>query len=112
MCSNPVSVLFLLSLFAIRSSTQVLENKNHHDARIAWNPSTLTLIQPGGVYGRMVRLPNREILCSFERSGRVVGRRSADEGKTWSEAVLVAANEFGVAANPEMLVLRNGTVLL
>lgn len=80
--------------------------------QIVWDSATLTLIQAGGVYGRMVRLPDREILCSFEWNGAIYVRRSADEGSTWSDAVQAASYDFGTPANPEMLVLQNGWVLL
>jgi hypothetical protein len=39
-------------------------------------------------------------------------RSSRDEGRTWEQETPVAAFQFGVAANPELLVLQNGWVLL
>ncbi|MCX6631143.1 MAG: exo-alpha-sialidase [Candidatus Solibacter sp.] len=81
-------------------------------ARLVWDQATLTLVQSGAVYGRMVRLPDQQILCSYERGSRVYVRRSRDEGRTWEQETAVAAFEFGGAANPEMLVLQNGWVLL
>jgi len=86
--------------------------RDHNSARLVWDPATLTLVQAGAVYGRMVRLPDGHILCSYERAGRIYVRRSRDEGRTWERATGVAAFDFGGAANPEMLVLRNGWVLL
>jgi hypothetical protein len=80
--------------------------------RLAWDPATLTLVQAGGVYGRMVRLPNQQILCSYERGSRIYVRPSRDEGRTWEQETPVAAYQFGGAANPEMLVLQNGWILL
>jgi uncharacterized protein (TIGR03437 family) len=105
------SVLFLT---VISAATLVYgqQNKDYHNARIAWNSGTLTLIQPGAVYGRMVRLPDREILCAFEWNGRIYMRRSADEGQTWSEPAPAASYNYGNAANPELLVLENGSVML
>src|SRR5260370_19053003 len=80
--------------------------------RLVWDPATLTLVQSGGVYGRMVRLPNQQILCSYERGRRIYVRSSRDEGHTWEQETPVAAYQFGGAANPEMLVLQNGWILL
>jgi len=79
---------------------------------IVWNQQSLTLVQPGGVYGRMARLANREILAAFEWKGGVYVRWSADEGHTWSEPVQAASYAFGNAANPELLLLQNGSVML
>lgn len=87
-------------------------SRDYHQAHLNWDASTLTLIQENGVYGRMVRLPSRELLCSFEWGGSIYVRRSADEGRTWSDPVLAATYPFGSAANPELLVLRNGSILL
>lgn len=81
-------------------------------AVLTWDESTLTLIQPDGVYGRMVRLADHSILCSYEWHGRVYVRRSSDDGKHWQDAVMVAALPFALSANPEMLVLHDGSVLL
>lgn len=86
--------------------------RDHRKARIVWDESTRALVQRGGVYGRMARLANGEILCAFEWAGRVWVRRSADEGKTWSDPRQVVEYPFGNAANPELLVLKDGSVLL
>lgn len=102
----------LIFLFSTSVSPAFAQTQNYSDASIVWDPATLVLVQAGGVYGRMVRLPNREILCSFELNGSIFVRRSEDEGRTWDDAVLAASFNFGNAANPEMLVLQNNTVLL
>jgi len=81
-------------------------------ARLVWDQATLTLVQAGGVYGRIVRLPDRRILCSYERGGRIYVRHSRDEGRTWDAEIPVTEYPFGTAANPEMLVLQNGWVML
>jgi hypothetical protein len=80
--------------------------------QLTWDPVTLTLVQAGGVYGRMVRLPNQQILCSYERGSRIYVRASRDEGRSWGPETPVVAYQFGGAANPEMLVLQNGWILL
>jgi hypothetical protein len=80
--------------------------------RLVWDQATLTLVQTGAVYGRMVRLADRRILCSYERGGRIYVRHSRDEGRTWDAESPVAEYQFGTAANPEMLVLQNGWVML
>jgi len=60
----------------------------------------------------MARLADRRILCSYERGGRIYVRHSRDEGRTWDAEIPVAEYAYGNAANPEMLVLRNGWVML
>lgn len=80
--------------------------------RLAWDASTLVLVRQGGGYGRMLRLPGGGILCSYEVAGAVYVSRSRDEGRTWESEVRAASFEFGAAANPETLVLRDGSILL
>jgi len=87
-------------------------SRDRSPARLVWDQATLTLVESGAVYGRMARLPSHDILCSYEHGGRIYVRRTRDEGRTWGQEISVAAYEFGNAANPEMLVLRNGWVLL
>lgn len=82
------------------------------DIGIDWDRSTLTLVERGAIYARMIRIRDGRILCAYERGGRVWTRRSADNGKTWDEAVLAAEYPFGTAANPEILELRNRRILL
>src|SRR3569833_3735401 len=103
-------VILLTSFSVVTVSGQAADS--YRNAQIVWDPSTLHLIQPGCVYGRMVRLPNREILCAFELDGAISVRRSADEGRTWTEPVTAASYPFGNAASPELLVLASGSVLL
>src|SRR2546423_1847667 len=80
--------------------------------RIEWDPKTLTLIAPGGGYGRIVRLRDGRLLCTYDRGGRVWVRSSADEGRSWREPVPAASFPPGVATNPELLQLQDGTLLL
>jgi hypothetical protein len=79
--------------------------------RIAWDRQTRTLIEPGGLYGRIIRLPDA-LLCAFERDGRSWVRASRDNGRTWQAPALAARFAHGTAANPEVLRLRSGRLLL
>jgi len=79
---------------------------------VAWDSSTLVRITRGGTYPRMIRLTSGGILCSFENHGKSWVTRSADDGKTWKEPIVVASTDSGAAANPELLQLANGWVLL
>lgn len=101
-------ILLVLSNFAIQAQPAA----NYRNAQIVWDSTTLTLVQPGGLYGRMARLPDREILCAFEWNAAIYVRRSADEGQTWSDPVQAASFPFGTANNPELLLLDSGAVLL
>ena len=104
-------VLLTFSFFP-NVTLQAQQTQNYQNAQIVWDPTSLVLVQANGVYGRMVRLPDRRILCSFEVAGSIFTRRSADEGQTWDDPVMAASYDFGTAANPELLVLQNGSVLL
>ena len=98
--------------FLLLSAAAAVSAADHRAARIAWDSSTLVLIQRGGIYGRMARLPGQRILCVYERAARVYTRRSSDEGRTWEDERLVAQFPFGTAANPEVLVLPNGWIII
>ncbi len=81
---------------------------------IRWDAKGAVWIANGG-YGRMIRLGKRgdnAILCCYESSGKSWVKRSADEGKTWSEAVLCRELVGASAANPELLALKSGRVWL
>lgn len=78
---------------------------------IIWDKTTLTLIEAGAGYGRMIRLANGTLLCSYEKHGASCVKRS-DKRDVWSNAILVARSDYGTAANPEILQLQNGDVLL
>jgi hypothetical protein len=80
--------------------------------RLDWDRRTLTLIEPGAGYGRMIRLRDKSLLCSYEKAGKSWVRKSRDEGRTWQPPVLAAQFSYGAAANPEPLLLRNGRLLL
>ena len=80
-------------------------------AEMIWDKSTLTLVQKGGGYGRMVRLKPGIILCSYEYDKKAWVRTSTDNGRTWQSEVLVASCPHGSAANPEIIRLANDTVL-
>ncbi|MDQ2798114.1 MAG: glycoside hydrolase [Armatimonadota bacterium] len=80
--------------------------------RIVWDKATLTLIQRGGLYGRMVRLSHDAILCAYESGGKSWVCASGDDGKTWKPPILAAQFAYGSAANPELLRLQNGALLL
>ncbi len=79
---------------------------------ILWDRTTLTLIAERGGYGRMIRLKSDDILCAFSRRGNVWTNRSSNNGKTWSRPKMTVTYRFGSAANPELLQLANGWVLL
>ncbi|MBL8173761.1 MAG: exo-alpha-sialidase [Bryobacterales bacterium] len=99
------AAVLLLSAAAIAAAA------DHRSARIQWDSSTLTLIQRNGLYGRMARLPDQNLLAIYERAARVYTRLSRDEGRTWEGERSVASFEFGTAANPEIAVLSSGWLL-
>lgn len=82
------------------------------EKRISWDAATRVLIEPGALYGRIIRLKNDALLCCYEKAGASWVKKSADNGRTWQAAVLVARFDFGNAANPELVQLKNGDVLL
>lgn len=79
---------------------------------IRWQPDTAVLIQRGAGYGRMARLPDDSILCAYSRGRTIYVCRSTDDGRTWPDETLAVDYPQGHAANAELLVLRDGRVLL
>ena len=79
---------------------------------ISWDPASLRLLAPGGVYGRLVRLADGTLLLGYERHGSCWVQRSGVSGGRWSIAVEAARFGHGAAANPEFCVLDETTVLL
>ena len=78
---------------------------------IAWDQSTLRYLGPG-VYPRMIRLRDGEILFSCDAGGSAMVRRSTDDGATWSEPVAAATFAHGSAANAEIIELDDGRIIL
>jgi len=60
----------------------------------------------------MIRLHNNEILCCYQRKKQCRVKRSLDEGRTWDNEVCITSYDKGIAANPELLQLKDGSVML
>lgn len=83
-------------------------------ARIEWDARTLVRVV-SGTYGRMIRLRGIRdggILCCYEAGGKSWVVRSRDDGKSWGPPLLVKEIARASAANPELLQLKSGRLLL
>ncbi|WP_421898208.1 exo-alpha-sialidase [Marinoscillum sp.] len=85
--------------------------------RIAWDYSSRQQLSPQGAgysgYARMSVLEEGSWFVVYESEGHVHGRKSWDQGNTWSEDVVIAEPESGISATvPEVLQLQNGTVMV
>ncbi len=78
------------------------------DVRIDWQPSTLRLIQPGGGYGRVARVDEKQVVVIYERSAGIWAKISNNNGDSWGPEIPVAQYQYGTPANPELLILPNG----
>src|SRR5205085_2460407 len=83
----------------------------HVPPTVEWDQSTLRLIDRGGSYGRIVRLHDGTLACAFDRDSRMWIRHSRDDGRSWSEAVLVAQDPQCWLTNADLLPLADGTLL-
>lgn len=83
--------------------------------RLDWDVSTRRLIERDALYGRMSRLRrDGSVLCCYEKGGLSWVRRSRDGGRTFLPPSSAPAARYahGSAANPELLELGDGRVLL
>jgi hypothetical protein len=90
---------------------------------IQWDEKSLVCIAAEGGYPRVKRLNDGSLLAAYEnRKGDVLVKHSFDEGKTWSDSVLVfgsfdytnATNGLSAKiniANPEFIQLANNDIL-
>jgi hypothetical protein len=90
---------------------------------IQWDESSLVCIAAEGGYPRVKRLNDGSLLAAYEnRKGDVLVKQSRDEGKTWSDSVLVFGSfdyihpSNGLSAkiniaNPEFIQLANNMSL-
>lgn len=86
-------------------------------SRIGWDLGTLQKLSTATTgfsgYPRMAVLGNGMWCCVMEENGAIVSMRSSDEGITWADKkTVVPANGIYNNANPEILVLKNGNVLV
>jgi hypothetical protein len=72
---------------------------------------TTRLIEAGATYGRMIRLRDGQLLVCYEKARRCWVKSSAD-GFQWSAPVQAASSASGLAANPELVQLADGRVVL
>lgn len=88
--------------------------------RIEWDYASMRKIAPEGTYPRLIRLHDGSALAVYEHGGDSEMRKSTDDGDTWGEASAMlkrqnrpsANGEVRVnAANPEIVQLKNGTLL-
>lgn len=108
----PIRALALLTIIFSATLASAQVTRDYTTASLAWDPSSLVLIQDSGSFGRIVRLPDRELLCAYEWGNDIYARWSSDEGQSWNGPSLVATNQFGSATTPSLLVLQNGSVML
>ena len=103
--------MFRIALFVISGLLLSGSAGAFGEPRIDWQAQTLRLIDRGGAYGRMLRLPDGALFFVCERSGKIWARQSLDAGSTWTDAQEVARWQDGSLANPELLLLRDGALL-
>jgi hypothetical protein len=78
---------------------------------ISWDQATLRLIDRGGSYGRMARLADGTIACAFDRDSKMWILHSLDDGRTWSDAILVAQDPDCWLTNADLLPLADASLL-
>lgn len=114
--------LLLLASVACKNDAPIPElsvgsKEPTHGIRLAWDYSTRQQLSPAGSgyggYARMSVLEDDSWFVVYESEGHIHGRKSWDEGETWSEDVVIASPEGGVLATvPEILQLQNSTVMV
>lgn len=86
---------------------------------IEWDPASLTLLSAKGDpawngYPRLIELADHSLFLVYFNSAKgIMGRRSADAGKTWDAPALILPNSATHAMdNPEIVQLKNGALLV
>ena len=69
-------------------------------------------VRGGAGEGARQSVHGGDILCCYEAGGKSWVVRSRDEGKSWGEPILVKEIARASAANPELLPLQSGRLLL
>jgi hypothetical protein len=105
----PIAVILLLLTPTTPANPPMPHNPSN--ITVEWDDNTLRHLAPG-LYPRMIRLRDNTILFSAEHAGKSLVRRSTDDGRSWSDPVTAATFPHGAAANPELLALDNGDILL
>jgi hypothetical protein len=100
-------ILLILAIVCICRKSDASPQSWH----IQWDEKTLTLIQKDGNYARMIRMHNGDILCCFEYKSKIGIKLSRDDGKHFNDMSIAASCSFGACCNPEIVELRNGTIL-
>jgi hypothetical protein len=85
--------------------------------RIAWDYTTLKQLSPVHAnysgYARMLKLQDGSLFCVYESDRATHAIRTSDGGKQWSEPMIIAAPENGIArAVPEVLQLQDQSLLI
>lgn len=79
---------------------------------LQWDASSVRSVAAPGAYARVIRLESGDLLCCYQSGGRSRVMRSRDNGHSWAKPVTAAEIPVGAAANPELLQLRNGDLML
>ncbi len=117
-------LIFSLFFLLVVLSCNKRVNQEQKDYYIKWDNSSLVCISDEGAYPRLIRLSEQVLLAVYENGkGDVVLNRSYDEGLTWlNEIVIYEAFDYNDIksenntriniANPEIVLLTNGDLLL
>ncbi|MBE7169278.1 MAG: exo-alpha-sialidase [Williamsia sp.] len=83
---------------------------------INWDSTSLRRISPAGrpsFYPRMLQLHDGSLLTAYASAGSIMGSKSYDGGRAWSQPFVIAPREEGVNLDtPDLLQLQNGRLLL
>lgn len=86
-------------------------------SRITWDSRSLKRLSTASFgfsgYARMAMLKDGSWLCVMEENGAIVSLRSNDDGRSWTgKKTIIATSDVYSMANPELLVLKDGVVLM
>ena len=95
----------------------VKSEKPINGIRIAWDYATLKLLSPASAnysgYARMIKLHDGSLFCVYESDKATYAIKSFDDGKRWSDPMIIAAPENNIAcAVPEVLQLQDKSIMV
>jgi hypothetical protein len=100
----------LLLFICLTVASTLIYNPLCGQIHIEWDQSTVKRVT-NGVYARVKRINTGELVLVYSEGRSTRLRRSSDNGKTWSNDLIITQKDWYSYTNSEMIQLANGWLL-